>query len=112
MNIQQISIDFHITGQVHPEHMEHLYARGIRSIICNRPDGEEIGQPSFTTVEAAAKTAGIEMRYVPIVHGAAGLKEFNDFGDALKCLPTPILGYCRSGMRSASMFSAVVEKTS
>ncbi|MEE9388748.1 MAG: TIGR01244 family sulfur transferase [Paracoccaceae bacterium] len=109
MNIQQISEDFFITGQVHPEHMETLSARGIRSIICNRPDGEEAGQPSFDTVQTAAKAAGIDMRYVPIVHGAAGQPEFVAFGEALQALPTPVLGYCRSGMRSANMYGAVTK---
>ncbi|MEE9428899.1 MAG: TIGR01244 family sulfur transferase [Paracoccaceae bacterium] len=111
MNIQQISEDFSITSQVHPEHMKALAENGIRAIICNRPDGEEFGQPSFDIVQTAAKAAGIQMRYVPIVHGAAGLAEFTAFGEALKTLPAPILGYCRSGMRSASMYSAVTEKT-
>ena len=111
MNVQQIAAEFFIAGQVHPDHMEVLVTNGIRSIICNRPDGEEAGQPSFDTVETAAKAAGIEMRYVPIVHGAAGLAEFTAFSDALKSLPAPILGYCRSGARSAGMYGAVTEKT-
>jgi uncharacterized protein (TIGR01244 family) len=111
MNIQQIAEEFFITGQLHPTHMDALVSNGFRSIICNRPDDEEAGQPSFSVVEAAAKAAGLEICHVPIVFGAAGLAEINAFDDALKALPTPILGYCRSGARAASLYNAVNERT-
>ncbi len=111
MNIQQISEEFFITGQVLPEHMETIVNNGFRSIICNRPDGEETGQPNFQKVSDAARAAGLEMRYVPIVHGAAVQSDFADFSEALTALPKPVLGYCRSGMRAANMYGAVTEKT-
>ncbi len=105
MNMQQIGPDFFISGQVQPENMRELAARGIKAIICNRPDNEEWGQPDFGTVRAAAAMAGIEARYVPITHGRVTPADHAAFAEALASLPKPILGYCRSGARSASMYS-------
>ncbi len=107
MNIQQISQDFFITSQINPAQLQQIADQGFRSIICNRPDGEEAGQPSFTAVQAAARAIGIEIRHVPIVHGAVGPAEHAAFDAALKALPFPTLGYCKSGMRAANMYGAV-----
>ena len=112
MNTQQIGPDFHITGQIHPENMREIAARGFKSILCNRPDNEEWGQPDFGTIKAAAASAGLEAHFVPIVHGAAGLKEFQGMENALNTLPKPILAYCRTGARSAAMYGAVNETVS
>jgi sulfide:quinone oxidoreductase len=110
MNIQQIGEDFFISGQIHPENMRELAARGIRGIICNRPDNEQWGQPDFSTIRAAAQMAGIEARYVPITHGRVTPSDEAAFREALNSLPKPVLGYCRSGARSASMYGAVAQR--
>ena len=38
-------------------------------LVNNRPDGEEPGQPLGTEIEAAARAAGIDYRYIPIIRG-------------------------------------------
>lgn len=107
MNITKIETGFSVCGQIAPEHLQVLAASGVRSVICNRPDGEDAGQPSFQQIETAAKQSGIEIRYVPIVPGQAGLAEVEAFREALSTMPGPILAYCRSGARSNAMFNAV-----
>jgi sulfide:quinone oxidoreductase len=42
---------------------------GFRSIICNRPDGEGNDQPTFSEIEEAARAAGLEAYYMPVVPG-------------------------------------------
>ncbi|MGR3660594.1 MAG: TIGR01244 family sulfur transferase [Paracoccaceae bacterium] len=106
MNIKELQPGFSVAGQIEPGHMPALAKHGIRGVICNRPDGEQAGQPDFALVEAAAKAEGIEIRYIPIVPGLAGMPEVEAFREALKTLPGPILAYCRSGARSSSMFDA------
>ena len=109
MDIKKISDDFHVTAQLHPEQMREIAARGYKAILCNRPDNEGAGQPDFAVIRQAAEQAGLKAEYVPIVHGAAGLKEFQGMEAALKTLPKPILAYCRSGARSEAMYGAVTE---
>lgn len=68
-------------------------------MICNRPDGEEPGQPSFEMIEDAAKTAGLEARYIPVTASTMTEDDGRAFGEALETMPGPILAYCRSGAR-------------
>ena len=110
MNLQQIAPDFFVSGQVYPDQVRELAGRGIKAILCNRPDNEEWGQPDFETVRAAAEMVGIEARYVPIVHGRVSPADEAAFAEALASLPKPVLGYCRSGARSAHMHGAVAQR--
>jgi uncharacterized protein (TIGR01244 family) len=107
MNITEVENGFSVCGQIEPDQLKILAETGIRSVICNRPDGESFGQPSFQQIETAAIQLGIEIRYIPIVPGQAGQAELEAFRDALSTLPGPILAYCRSGARSNAMFNAV-----
>jgi uncharacterized protein (TIGR01244 family) len=38
-------------------------------IVNNRPDGEDVGQPTSAEIEQAASDAGIDYRHVPIARG-------------------------------------------
>ena len=107
MNITMIEDGFSVSGQIEPGHLQALADKGIRGIICNRPDGESAGQPTFADVEAAAKPLGIEIINIPIIPGRAGMAEVEAFRDALSTLPGRILAYCRSGARSNAMFDTV-----
>lgn len=96
--------DFSAAGQIGPEDVAEIAEAGFKSIICNRPDGEGHGQPAFAEIEAAAKTLGLETRYIPVTPGQAGPPEVEAFAAALREMPKPILAYCRSGARSNMMF--------
>ena len=78
---------------------------GFRAIICNRPDGEGPDQPTFVEIEAAARQAGLEARYLPVTAGLVQDADADTFGQALMELPGPVLAYCRSGTRSATLWS-------
>jgi len=85
--------------------MAELKAAGIKAIICNRPDGEGADQPTFPEIAKAAKKAGIAARYVPIVAGKVTDVDVEAFGKALGELPRPVHAYCRTGTRSATLWS-------
>jgi sulfide:quinone oxidoreductase len=105
MDLHEISEDLTVTGQIDPAEIPLLAAQGIRSIVCNRPDGEVPGQPPFSTVKQAAAEAGIMALHLPVVSNAIGEEDVISFGKALEELPKPILAYCRSGTRSAVLWS-------
>jgi sulfide:quinone oxidoreductase len=107
MQIHQVGEQVFVSGQITPDMLDDLAAQGIRSLICNRPDNEEAGQPSFEAVATAAKAAGLTVRHVPIPHGQVGQDVAMAFVEALRDMPGPVLAYCRSGARSAGMYNAV-----
>lgn len=105
MDLHKLTEDLTVTGQIDPAEIPLLGAQGIRSIVCNRPDGEVPGQPSFSAVEQAAAASGIKALYLPVVSNAIGEDDVASFGKALEELPKPIVAYCRSGTRSAVLWS-------
>lgn len=104
MNFTQITPDFAVSPQIRPEQAAQIAAAGFRSILCNRPDGEEPGQPDFAGVESAARSAGLETLHVPVVSGAITAENVADFRAAVAELPAPVFAYCRSGGRCANLW--------
>jgi len=76
-----------------------LATSGVRRIICNRPDGEDPDQPTAAEVEAAARAAGLDFVWIPIV-GLPGPDQVAAVAARLADA-APTLMYCRSGTRSA-----------
>ncbi|WP_170582749.1 bifunctional protein tyrosine phosphatase family protein/NAD(P)/FAD-dependent oxidoreductase [Ruegeria arenilitoris] len=105
MEIRKISGALSVSPQVTLADIPAIKAAGFRAIICNRPDGEGSDQPTFEEIEAAAEKLGIEARYVPVQTGLVRDEDAQAFGHALTELPGPILAYCRTGTRSATLWS-------
>ncbi|MCI4666411.1 MAG: bifunctional protein tyrosine phosphatase family protein/NAD(P)/FAD-dependent oxidoreductase [Neomegalonema sp.] len=105
MDIKVVAKNVSVSGQLAPAEVATLKEGGYRSIICNRPDGEGADQPNFEEVDAAARALGMETRYLPIKSGMATDADAQAFGQALLELPGPVLAYCRSGARSATLWS-------
>ena len=105
MELRKITDNVAVSSQIAPSDMDAIKAAGFRAIMCNRPDGEGTDQPSFEEVEAAANAAGIEARYVPVQSGMVTDEDVAAFGVAFKELQRPLLAYCRTGTRSATLWS-------
>ncbi len=105
MEFRTISPKFTVSPQISVEDVGTIAAQGFRAIICNRPDGEGADQPSFKEIAAAAKAAGIEARYVPVQSGMVKDQDVEAFGAALEDLQRPVFAYCRTGTRSATLWS-------
>ncbi|PKP63862.1 MAG: TIGR01244 family phosphatase, partial [Alphaproteobacteria bacterium HGW-Alphaproteobacteria-8] len=105
MENRTISADFAVSPQITPEDVAKARELGFRAIICNRPDGEGADQPSFGEIEAAAQAAGMQARHVPVTGGMVSDTDVTAFAEALQALPGPVLAYCRTGTRSATLWS-------
>ena len=105
MDLRKISPKMAVSPQIGPEDVAELSARGFKAIVCNRPDGEGSDQPSFEEIKTAAEAVGIETRYVPVRAGMVSDEDVETFGTALQDLPRPLLAYCRTGTRSAALWS-------
>ena len=94
-----------MSEQILPGQLAELKAAGYRAIICNRPDGEGNDQPVFAEIESAARAAGIDAHYLPAESGKVTDEQGVAFGQLLATLPKPVLAYCRTGMRSTTMWA-------
>mgnify|MGYP000548333457 CR=1 FL=1 len=106
MDMTQLDENVWVAGQIDPADLPALADRGFRSIIGNRPDGEEPGQPAWAEVEAAARNAGLEARNIPIASMEDIAARKGDFAQAIDEMPGPVLAYCRTGNRSGRLYEA------
>lgn len=105
MQAKSINADIAVAEQINASDLSAIAAQGFRSIICNRPDGESADQPSFAEIEAAARAAGLPATFQPVVSGKITDEDAAAFGKLIDELPKPILAYCRTGTRSATLWS-------
>ena len=105
MEIKKISPFLSVSPQIYPAHVERLAAQGFRTIINNRPDNETDDQPLGKDLSEAAAKHGIEFINIPVIPGELTPQNVKEFGEAMSRVTGPVLAYCRSGMRSTSLWA-------
>ncbi len=110
MEIRQITETYAVAPQIGAEHVPLIKVAGYKSLICNRPDDEQPGQPPVDEIRQAAEAAGLVFRYIPVVSGSITAENVRDMAEALSALPGPVLAYCRTGTRCQNLH-ALVQQT-
>jgi sulfide:quinone oxidoreductase len=103
--IKKVTDEFSVSSQIKAEDLRQLAENGVKSLICNRPDGEAADQVNFTEIEAAARELGMASAYLPVVSGKFSDQDVSDFLSAVERLPRPTHAYCRTGTRSITLWS-------
>ncbi|MDP2119488.1 MAG: TIGR01244 family sulfur transferase [Hoeflea sp.] len=104
MDLRSVTPTYSVTGQIEASDLAAIKAAGFRSIVCHRPDDEAADQPSFDSIREAAAALGIEMRHIPVGPMGVTADAVREMVDAIEEMPTPMLGYCRSGARSTAIY--------
>ena len=90
-----------VCGQITPDEVAAIKELGVTMIVNNRPDNEDVGQPTSAEIEAATRKAGMEYRHIPIVRGM-GPADVESMREAIAAVGDgKMVAYCRSGNRSA-----------
>jgi len=103
MDIHQVSDGFAVSPQFSPSDMSNVAERGFVAVICNRPDGEEDGQPSAAEMREAAQTAGLAFHHIPVWGGAFPDGAIAAFRAVRRGSEGPMLAFCRTGTRSITL---------
>ena len=104
-NIIQLEPVIAVAPQLVEADFADIAARGFRSVVNNRPDGEAPDQLANAQAEAAARRHGLEFRYQPVSSiNATDDEPVEDFARSMEGLPGPILFYCRTGTRCTTMW--------
>ena len=109
MEHRQITDDYAVSGQIAADDIKDIKAAGYRSIICNRPDDEQPGQPTAQEIAVAAAAADIIFRHIPFTSGQMTAEDVQKMAEALDEIPGPVFAYCRSGARSTNIYMAAKE---
>jgi uncharacterized protein (TIGR01244 family) len=108
--IRQVAPDVCVAPQLTPEAMAEAARLGFRSVVNNRPDFEHgPDQPTNASIEAAAREAGLEYRFLPVSGGHQTPEQIAAFARLLDELPRPLLMFCRSGARSTNLLVQAVQ---
>ena len=96
---------FSVTGRLDRADIEALAEAGVRTIINNRPDGEDPGQLPAAESRRIAEAHGIAYHHIPITAASLSRADVDAFAAALQAAPKPIVAHCRSGTRSTLLWA-------
>jgi sulfide:quinone oxidoreductase len=102
---RKLSDNVSVAPQLEPADIAEAARLGFRTVINNRPDGEGMGQPRNAELESLARELGLEYHYQPVVSGALALDDVLAFRQLLAAAQTPVLAFCRSGTRCATLWA-------
>lgn len=102
--VKRLTDELGVCAFVPPEKLAELAPR-FRTIINNRRDAEEPGQPTSAEIEAEARRLGLDYVHIPVVPGQISDDEVAAFGKALREHEGPMLAFCRTGTRAATLWA-------
>jgi len=105
MDVKRLDNHLTVSGQITPEDVVQLAQLGVRTLICNRPDGEGSDQPGFQEVAQAAEALGMTCHYLPVTSGKVLDEEAEQFGQLLESAGGLVHAFCRTGMRSTTLWA-------
>ncbi len=103
MDIRTIDDTLAVAPQMLPDDVAALAAQGFTALVCNRPDGEEPGQPALDEMRRAAQDAGLAFHHIPVAGGLFPPAAVAAFAAIRRGTPGKVLAYCRTGTRAATL---------
>jgi uncharacterized protein (TIGR01244 family) len=85
--------------------IEGLAAAGIKTIVNNRPDGEDPGQLPAAEARRLAEAHGIAYHHIPVTAQSLARGDVDAFAATLDEAPAPVVVHCRSGTRSTLLWA-------
>jgi sulfide:quinone oxidoreductase len=105
MDFKTLTPGISVTQQITAQDVAEAAAQGYRALLSNRPDGEEPGQLRAADVAELASRHGMAFEHVPVVSGAITDADVAKMRVALGQLGSPVLAFCRTGTRSATLWA-------
>jgi len=103
-DFRRVTDQLSVSPQLQVADVDAAADQGFKTIINNRPDGEDPTQPSGHEIEAAAATAGLSYHHIP-VRGGPTPEQVETTRKVFETAPGPVLAFCRSGTRSIVTWS-------
>ncbi len=92
-------------GRLDRADIEELARAGVRTIVNNRPDGEDPGQLPAAEARQLAEAHGLAYHHIPITAATLTRADVDAFAAALRDAETPVVAHCRSGTRSTLLWA-------
>jgi uncharacterized protein (TIGR01244 family) len=92
-------------GKLDREDIEALALTGVRTIVNNRPDGEDPGQLPAAEARRIAEAHGIAYHHIPVTAASLSRADVDAFAAVLASAEQPMVVHCRSGTRSTLLWA-------
>jgi sulfide:quinone oxidoreductase len=94
-------------GKLDRDDIEALAAAGVRTIVNNRPDGEDPGQLPADEARRLAESRGISYHHIPVTAATLTTDDVDAMAAVLAEAERPLVLHCRSGTRSTLLWALV-----
>ena len=94
-----------VTGALDRADIGALARAGVRTIINNRPDGEDRGQLPAAEAQKLAEGYGIAYHHIPVTAASLTKGDVDAFAATLQTAAQPVVAHCRSGTRSTLLWA-------
>jgi uncharacterized protein (TIGR01244 family) len=101
---RRVTDELSVSPQISAADVAEAARQGFKTVINNRPDGEDPAQPNGHEIEAAAREAGLAYYHIP-VRGGPTAEQVETTGKVFAQAHAPVLAFCRSGTRSIVTWS-------
>ena len=105
MDLRRITSDLSVAPQIDPDDIAALADTGFEAIIDNRPDAEVDAALNSARMAEHAAAQGLAFHYLPVIPGQLTPETVRQFSAILDEASGPVLAYCRSGTRSATVWA-------
>ncbi|THG37572.1 bifunctional protein tyrosine phosphatase family protein/NAD(P)/FAD-dependent oxidoreductase [Sphingomonas olei] len=105
MNPKMLDEHLLVSPQITLDDVDAAADAGVTTIINNRPDGEEVGQPSSAEIAARAAARGLAYHHIPVSGGTFDDRSVTAFDAALAGTAGKTLAFCRTGTRSTTLWA-------
>ena len=106
MTVYRLSETCAVSSQIQPADVTRIAAEGFTTVICNRPDGEDFGQPAASDVAAECEAQDVVFKMIPIDRSGISMDIVEVFLIAVAASDGLVRAYCRSGQRSSVLWQA------
>ncbi len=95
-----------VAPQIAAGDIDELAASGVRTLINNRPDGEEPGQLDSAAARKRAEGVGIAYHYLPFTAASLTVAHIDAFESLMASAEGSVVAHCRSGTRCYLLWAA------
>lgn len=94
-----------VAGKLDRADIEALADAGVKTIINNRPDGEDPGQLPAAEARKLAEARGLAYHHIPFTAATLTRADVDAFATVLGQAARPVVAHCRSGTRSTLVWA-------
>ena len=105
MKLNKVIEEYVVSDQINAQDISVLKQHGFKTIFCNRPDSEEMNQPTAEELQKVADSLGLKFVHQPVIGNAISQKDVDDFKSYYENAEKPIFAYCRTGTRSTMLWA-------